>query len=314
MAAGPRSIAEFQAMFPDEAACAEHLARTRWPEGFVCRGCGCRAAWRIPSRTPLTFACKTCRKETSVTAGTVMHRSHLPLTIWFWAAFMMATHSNGMSALQLQKQLGIGSYKSAWLLAMKLRQAMVDPGRALLAGLVEADEASIALRSKTDPPAGGQGRSHRGKMLLVVAAEVVSEAKTKIALGRIRLAPIADYSQKSLRAFLARTVAKGARLRTDGWSGYPGAPGLEHAPHTVGKMPAHVILPAVHRVISNLKAWALGVYHGLRRRHLGAYLEEFVFRFNRRKNRHAGFATLLGLGARHAPLTYKMLTASGSTA
>ena len=151
---------------------------------------------------------------------------------------------------------------------MKLRHAMVDPGRALLAGLVEADEASIALRSKTDPPAGGQGRSHRGKMLLVVAAEVVSEAKTKIALGRIRLAPIADYSQKSLRAFLARNVAKGARLRTDGWSGYPGAPGLEHAPHTLGKMPAHVVLPAVHRVISNRKAWALGVYHGLRRRHL----------------------------------------------
>jgi Transposase zinc-ribbon domain len=144
-------------MFPDEAACAEHLAGTRWPEGFVCRECGGRAAWRIPSRTPLTFACKTCRKETSVTAGTVMHRSHLPLTIWFWAAFTMATHSNGMSALQLQKQLGIGSYKSAWLLAMKLRQAMVDPGRAPLAGLVEADEASIALRSKTDRLRAGKG-------------------------------------------------------------------------------------------------------------------------------------------------------------
>lgn len=313
MADFPCSLQEFQRMFPDEASCAEHLARTRWPEGFVCPRCRGRKAWRIPSRTPLTFACKTCRKETSVTSGTVMHRSHLPLSTWFWAIFLMATHSNGISALQLKNELGIGSYGTAWLLVQKLRRTMVDPGRTPLAGLVEVDEASLPFRAGTDPVAGGAGRSHQGKMLFAVAAEVVSGPNDRLALGRIRIAPIADYSAKSLHAFVADHVAAGARLRSDGWSGYPGAPGVEHDPHTVGAMAAHVLLPAVHRVISNLKRWALGVYHGLRPKHLAAYFEEFVFRFNRRKNRHAAFATLLSLGTQLAPVTYKMLKASGAS-
>jgi hypothetical protein len=100
-------------MFPDEASCAEHLAKTRWPEGFVCPRRKGREAWRIPSRTPLTFACKACRKETSVTSGTMMHRSRLPLSTWLRAAFPMATHSNGISAPRLQSELGIGSYGTA---------------------------------------------------------------------------------------------------------------------------------------------------------------------------------------------------------
>jgi hypothetical protein len=149
-------------------------------------------------------------------------------------------------------------------------------------------------------------------MLLALAAEVVSGPNDRLALGRIRLAPIAGYSAKSLHAFVAANVAAGARLKSDGWSGYPGTPGVDHHPHTVGVMAAHVLLPAVHRVISNLKRWALGVYHGLRPKHLAAYVDEFVFRFNRRKNRNAAFATPLRLGATHAPVTYKMLKASGS--
>jgi hypothetical protein len=146
---------------------------------------------------------------------------------------------------------------------------MADPDRAPLAGLVEVDEASLPFHTKTDPPAGGAGRGHQGKMLLALAAEVVSGPNHRLALGRIRLAPIAGYSAKSLHAFVAANVAAGARLRSDGWSGYPGAPGVDRHPHTVGVMAAHVLLPAVHRVISNLKRWALGVYHGLRPKHLG---------------------------------------------
>jgi hypothetical protein len=189
---------------------------------------------------------------------------------------------------------------------------MADPDRAPLGGLVEVDEASLPFHTKTDPPAGGAGRGHQGKMLLALAAEVVSRPNDRLALGRIRLAPIADCSAKSLHAFVAANIAAGARLRSDGWSGYPGAPGVDHHPYTVGAMAAHVLLPAVHRVISNLKRWALGVYHGLRPKHLAAYVDEFVFRFNRRKNRNAAFATPLRLGATHAPVTYKMLKASGS--
>jgi hypothetical protein len=127
-----------------------------------------------------------------------MHRSHLPLTVWFWAAYLMATHSNGMSALQLKNELGLGSYKTAWLLAMKLRRAMVAPNRSPLSGLVEADETTIPFRTKDDPPAGGQGRSHDGKLLIAGAVEIKSGKKKKLFLGRVRLSVITDYCAKTL--------------------------------------------------------------------------------------------------------------------
>ncbi len=146
----PRSLLEFQRRFPDAAACAAYLDGVRWPEGFVCPACGSVEAWHQRYRGWL-YQCKGCRTQTSVTAGTVMHGSKLPLTVWFWAAYLMATHSNGISARQLQRQLGLGSYKSAWLLCTKLRRAMVAPDRSLLSGLVEVDETHISYRVKTMP-------------------------------------------------------------------------------------------------------------------------------------------------------------------
>jgi transposase-like protein len=222
---------------------------------------------------------------------------------WFWAAYLMATHSNGISALQLQGQLGIGSYKTAWLLARKLRRAMVDPERLPLAGLVEIDESSLSQRMKDDPPGGGQGRSGKGRMPVVAAVEIEGR-KPK----RLRLAAVADYSAKSLHAFIARAVAPDATIRTDAWTGYPGAPVKGHDPKTIGPMAAHLVLPWTHRVFSNLKRWALGTYHGLRRQHLQAYLDEFVFRFNRRHDRHAAFERLLGLATALPHASHQMLT------
>ena len=127
----PRSILAFQRQFPDEAACASWLSAARWPEGFRCPACGHDRAWELATKA-WTYECAKCRRQTSVTAGTVMHGSKLPLTVWFWAAYLMATHSNGISARQMWRQLGLGSYKSAWLLCAKLRRAMVNPARALL--------------------------------------------------------------------------------------------------------------------------------------------------------------------------------------
>lgn len=299
----PRSLLEFQQRFPDEAACAAYLMAARWPGGFVCPVCGGVRSWALETKA-WTHECAECGRQTSVTAGTVMHGSKLPLTVWFWAAYLMATHSNGISALQIQAQLGLGSYKTAWLLCAKLRRAMVAPGRAPLAGLVEVDETELPCRSKDDPVTGGGGRSHQGKILLAGAVEVRDDGP-----GRIRLSVIPDFSAKSLHAFLKGSVAPGATIKTDGWSGYPGAPDVSHDPHVVGKMAAHIVLPWVHRVFSNLKTWALGVYHGLRREHVQAYLDEFVFRFNRRRTRHAAFRTLLGIGVAITPATYKMLIA-----
>ena len=308
MADFPRSLLEFQRRFPDDAACATYLTAARWPDGFVCPACGSVKGWALTTKD-WTHECAACHRQTSVTAGTVLHGSKLKLTVWFWAAYLMATHSNGISALQLQQQLGLGSYKSAWLLCAKLRRALVAPDRQPLAGLVEVDETEIPCRAKDDPPTGAGGRSGQGKLLIAGAVEVRPGGP-----GRIRFAAIEDFSASSLHAFLAADLAPGATAKIDGWSGYPGAPGVDHEPHVIGPMAAHVVLPWVHRVFANLKTWALGVYHGLRRRHLQAYLDEFVFRFNRRRTRHAAFRTLLGISLALKPATYNMLIAPEASA
>jgi len=301
MSVAPRSFIEFQRRFFSEDACAAYLFAARWPDGFRCPACGHAKAW--PNRGKrFTFQCARCNRQTSVTSGTVIHGSKLPLTLWFWAAYLVASHSNGLSALQLKSQLGLGSYKTAWLLLAKLRRAMVTPGRSLLDGLVEVDEAVLPLRSKDEPPDGGQGRSHRGKVRLACAAEVKGRA-----LCRIRLNKIEDFSKASLHAFIERNVAPGARVKTDGWPSYAGLEEQVHDPQTLGSLPAHIVLPWVHRVFSNLKRWALGVYHGLRKKHMQTYLDEFVFRFNRRKNRPSGFVTLLRNAVQIPGATYKML-------
>ena len=161
----PMSRATFEARFPDEASCARHLAAKRWPDGFVCPACGHDRGWGLKRRRA-SWECAACGKETSVTAGTIMHRSHLPLKTWFMAVHIVTSHSNGISALQLQAQLGLGSYKSAWLLLHKLRRAMVDPDRSLLEDLIEIDEATLPFRTAKDPATGGQGRSHKARCAL----------------------------------------------------------------------------------------------------------------------------------------------------
>jgi transposase-like protein len=303
MADYPRSLLAFQRRFADEAACAAYLFAHRWPEGFRCPACRQERFWEHRAKA-FTYECRACHRQTSITAGTLMEHSKLPLTTWFWAAYLMASHSNGISALQLQSQLGLGSYKSAWLLAAKLRRAMLAPDRSCLQGLVEVDETTLPLRTAKEPAMGGEGRSHQGKMLLAGAIEVQDGRP-----GRIRLAAIADFSAPSLQAFVAANIAADATAKTDGWSGYGGLEGPTHEPHVIGKMAAHVVLPWVHRVFANLKTWALGVYHGLRKPHLQSYLDEFVFRFNRRKTRHAAFETLTRLATSLKPKPYQMLIA-----
>ena len=183
----PASLVEFQRQFPHDDACAAWLVAARWPSG--------------------------CDRRHDH-AG-----SKPPLLVWFWAVYLRATNSNRISALQLQKQLGLGSYKSAWLLCAKLRRAMVAPGRAPLAGLIEVDETEIPLRTKSDLVCGGGGRSPEGKMLVAGAVEVENDAP-----GRLRLTAIKDFSAASLHGFVAGNVAQGATIKTDGWPSYARAP------------------------------------------------------------------------------------------
>ena len=303
----PRSLTEFEQRFGDEDTCAEYLAAARWPDGFSCPGCGGSKAWRLESK-PWTYECAGCSRQTSVTAGTILHHSKLPLTTWFWAAFVMATQPNGISALQLQRELALGSYKTAWLLCAKLRHVMVAPGRSPLAGLVEVDKTEITCRSKDDPMSSG-GISRHGKMLVVGAVEV-----RDLRLGRIRLTAVPDGSAASLHAFLAANLTPGTSAQSNGEAGYCGAPGINHDPHVIGALDPRKMRPRVHRIFSDLEVWALSVYHGLRRKHLQSYLDEFVFRFNRRRNRDAAFLSLLGIAAAHQPLTYGRLASLGAKA
>src|SRR5689334_18913831 len=233
----PRSLPEFGAEFPDDAACARWLLEKRWPDGFRCPACGHDEGWEL-GRERLTLQCAACERQVSVTAGTVLHGSHLGPRTWFLAAWLMATHANGISARQLWKQLGLGSYKSAWLLVRKLRRAMVDPGREPLAGLVEVDETSLPFRAGGEP--AGPGRSHEGKLLLAGAVEIRGKGP-----GRSRLAAIDDYSAVALAAFVAAAVAAGSTVVSDGWPGHRRLEEARHDPRVVGDAPAHTVLPWV---------------------------------------------------------------------
>lgn len=218
------------------------------------------------------------------------------------AAGEAKAHSNGISPAQLQFQLGLGSYKTTWLLCAKPRRAMVDPERNPLTGVVGVDDTTIPFRTKDNPVAGGAGRSPQGKMPVIAAVAIVGNR-----LRRVRLAPIADYSNECIRAFAAANIAAGATLKTDGWAAYPGTPDVDHDLHVVDKMAAHLVLPWTHQVFANLKRWALSVYHGLRRNHFQSYFDDFTFRFNRRRTRHAAFRSPHAICFRLKPITCEML-------
>ncbi|MTJ80161.1 MAG: IS1595 family transposase [Telmatospirillum sp.] len=294
----PPSLQQFKERFPDDHACAAYLEARRWPNGFVCPSCGSCTGWRLETKR-WTWECRDCGRQTSVTAGTVMHGSHVPLRTWFLATHLLATHSNGMSALQLQAKLGLGSYKTAWLLLHKLRRAMVDPGRSTLFGDVEVDETIIPFRTLDDPVVGGQGRSHDGKITVIGAVELLEGNKP----GRIRLEVIPDYKGPTLKGFIERNVERGSHIWTDALASYSGLRGYQHTARTIKNMAAHVVMPWIHRVFSNLKRWGLGVFHGFREKYLNAYLGEFVFRWNRRRSYKSAFDRLIGIGVMIIPAT-----------
>ena len=297
----PRSVIEFQGRFPDEEACRAYLFASRWPDGFVCPACGGVEVGAEHRRR--LWQCQGCGRQTSVTAGTVMHKTHLPLTLWFWAAYLVATHGPGMSALQLQRQLGISRYETAWTILHKLRRAMVAPERGPLTGEVEVDEGFLGGR---DTDLRG-GRQRDGKPLVGVAVEVRGSGS-----GRLRLQLLRDASAASLTPFVASSVAAGTIVHTDGWQGYSRlqAAGFDHRPHKQrARFPDREwVLPRAHRSLSNLKTWLQGTHHGVSPKHLQVYLDEFVFRHNRRRTPLAGFQTLLGLGAAHEPSTFREIT------
>jgi len=299
----PRTLREFQSQFADEEACRAYLAQTRWPEGYRCRRCGHPEAFDLARR--LLWQCKACGHQTSVTAGTVLHRTRMALRDWFWAAYLVTTHTPGLSALQLQRQLGIRRYETAWTMLQKLRRAMRRPQREALRDKVEVDETFIGNQEGLRG-----GRKIGDRALVVGAVEVRGRAS-----GRVRLELVRNSSAASLSGFVQRNVERGTIVISDGWKGYLplSEMGYRHRPKTQGRGHPErslVILPRIHQVFGNLKTWLRGTHHGVEAKHMQAYLDEFVFRFNRRRTPMAAFQSLLGLTSSHGPTTRNMLYAS----
>ena len=259
----PRTLAEFEARFDTEEACAAYLARLRWPSGFQCPRCGSAKAW--PLRTG-RWQCAGCGRQTSVTAGTIFQDTRTPLKTWFRAMWWVTSQKTGTSAVTLQHVLGLGSYQTAWAWLHKLRRAMVRPGRDRLTGHVEVDETLLGGLG------GGRGRSAAKKALVVVAAEERGRA-----IGRIRMRRVPNGRAETLQAFVAEAIAPGSVVHTDGWDGYTRlkANGYHHrvtylrGEHAL----ASELLPRVHRVVSLLKRWLLGTHQGrVGHAHLDYYL------------------------------------------
>jgi transposase-like protein len=249
------------------------------------------------------WECAACGVQTSVMAGTVMHGTRTRLTLWFWAAYLVATHTPGMSAVQLQRQLGISRYETAWLILQKLRRAMVAPEREPLNGEVEIDETLVGGRHSERTG----GRQREGKALVGVAVEVRGQGS-----GRLRLMHLPNATGPTLERFVTASIARGTIVHTDGWTGDNGLTGLgyDHRPiKQHRRLPdERKLLPRAHRATANLKTWLQGTHRGVSHEHLQVYLDEFVFRHNRRRSPHAAVQTLLGLAGAHPPSTYRQIT------
>jgi len=304
----PRNFQEFLDWFADEDRCYAFLERVRWREGFICPHCGARESYWQASRG--RRRCTACRKDTSVTAGTVLDKTRLPLRTWFFAMWYVVNQKTGVSALGLQRVLGLGSYETAWTWLHKLRRAMVRPGREMIGGpgaIVEIDETIIGgVRS------GQSGRHVGHKVIVVIAVET-----TEKGAGRVRMARIPNMTKDTLTGFILDNVQRGSTVRTDGWVGYFDV-GRYRYRHEVTNIsasgdPANVVFPDVHRVASLLKRWLLGTHQGaISKQQLDYYLDEFTFRFNRRNSKHRGmlFYRLIEGAVAIEPYPYKRVKAA----
>jgi len=298
----PRTIQEFEDRFSTEEKCRAYLVSLRWPDGFRCPQCSSSKAVMV--RATL-FQCCSCRRQTSATAGTIFQDTRKPLVMWFRAMWYVMSQKNGASALGLQRVLGLASYETAWTWLHKLRRAMVRPDRDRLSGWIEVDETYIGGLQE-----GTKGRQKANKALVVIAAQADGPG-----IGRIRMRMIPDASAENLHPFIVDCSEPGSTLHSDGWHGYSGLEkkGFEREVTIVGRRnrnDASKLLPRVHRIASLLKRWLLGTHQGaVASQHLPYYLDEFTFRFNRRRSKSRGklFFRLMQQAVNTPPVTYETM-------
>ncbi len=298
----PTNYVDLRSWFPDDEACLDYLEWLRWPEGAYCPHCNNACDWKMGDGK---FWCKYCQRRISVTSSTILHRTRTPLTIWFAAAWHVTSTKNGVSAKTLHRLLGFGSYQTAWAMLHRFRAAMVRPGRERLNGTVEVDETYIG-----GAKSGKRGRGAEGKTLVAIAVEILQPT----GFGRCRLRVIPNAEAPSIKAFLSDYVDAGSTLITDGWPSYGLAADGDyvHKPRVMSAsdIKAHKALPGVHRISSLVKRWLLGTHQGaVEADHLQGYLDEFAFRFNRRRSEFRGllFRRLIEQAVQVGPITYRSL-------
>ena len=308
----PGTWQAFEAWFPDDDACRSFLVGLRWPDGFVCPACEGTDAWETGRGL---FMCRACGRQTSVTAGTIFHRTRSPLRAWFAAVWFVCSQKNGVSALGLQRVLGFGSYETAWAWMHKLRRAMVRPDRDRLGG------PGVAVEMDCTFLGGAVGRRDGPRYINKSEVAIAVERRHPKGLGRVRMTVIDSSNRKAeLEAFCAEVIKPGTVLYTDGdrlYQTWAKTFGIVHEPISLvhATEPGHKLLPAVHRVAALLKRWIKGTLHDrVSDKHLGYYLDEFTFRFNRRTSRSRGmlFYRLLQQAVNTDPHPLHELTATQS--
>jgi transposase-like protein len=308
------SLIEFQKEFSSNETCEQHLVEQRWENGFICPRCNHEEAWYLKKRR--LFDCKSCRHQTSLTAGTIFHGTKIPLVEWYWLIYHMAMNKVGVSVAEMQRILEIGQYRTAWLMAHKIRKAMEDRDAGYsLAGLIEMDESFFG------PKGSKRGRGSERKSIVLCAVSLYTNKKGEEKPGFAHMRVVDNASTDSVEDFLDRlgcgvTTKDGQQLletiRSDGWRSYGKAAknkGLNHL-KVVLRDPkvAGTLLPWVHRIIFNVKAVIRGAHRGVSEKHLQSYLSEACYRFNRRFWEKELFDRLVQACISTDSLTYGELT------
>ena len=312
----PMNILEFQKMFPNETACIKYLERVRWPDGFCCGKCSQVSEPFKFSKRPRVLRCRACHEETSITANTVMHRSKTDILVWFWAAHLVATQTPGVSALELQKKLGIDRYETAFQMLHKLRSAMVRPNRDKIGEEwpLELDVVYVGGKTKS----GISGKTSQTPIIIAVEVRqreirdpVTKKIKQRAQAGRIRLQKLPNKMAINVNQFAQNCIAPGASIVSDDGAEFSGLSKLGFKHEAVAmrgdKVKMDSTLPMISVVTANLKTWIDGTFHSVLKKHLQAYLNEFMFRFNRRFYRAVSFRSLLELGGFTPGVTYTHL-------
>ncbi len=292
----PSNQIEFEKLFSNEKKCFSYIFDIKHSNGYVCSSCGSQDYLLIKERI---IRCKICKGETSLTSGTIFHGTNLSLMVLFRAMWWIVIQKNGVSAQGLRRILGV-SYNTAWIWLHKFRRVMVIPERKKLNGNVEIDEMLVGGRKK-----GKRGRGAEGKTLVVIAVEVYDKGT-----GRARLSVITDASRKSLNSFIKQNVEKKSTITTDAWNGYVDVTKMKYSHNIINLTRAlddDNLLPNVHRIASLVKRWLLGTHQSYvnKKEYLQFYLDEFIYRYNRRKSDSRGklFYTLIYQAIIHEPLT-----------